>query len=188
MIVFLTLSIVGFKLYVAPEYKNKVKATLFAIFCGFAFSFGIIAFGAKVYNHQNIVIIVFGSLNFILFTTLIFLVLKSKKHKLTERIIYYKGLLIRSSFILTLCLVIILLPFDFINIYLNRDNIVLHSRGLAEKYYEESIELTNQKKNEAGLSSAKKAFNFFKIGYENDSREEKKREKREKKRKIHACM
>lgn len=169
LIVFLTISIAGFKLYIAPEYKNKVKATLFAIFCGLAFSFGIIAFGAKVYNHQNIVVIVFGSLNFILFTTLIFLVLKSKKHKLTERTVYYKGLLIRSSVILTLCLILILLSFDFINIYLNRDNPVLHSRGLAEKYYEESIELTNQKKNEDGLSSAKKAFNFFKIGYENDS-------------------
>ncbi len=169
LIAFLTISIAGFNLYITPEYKNKAKATLFAVFCGLAFAFGIIAFGAKVYNHQNIVVIVFGGLNLILFITLILLLLKSKRNKLIDRTKYFKGLLIRSSVILSLCLIILLLPFDIINIYLNRDNPVLHNRGIAEKYYQASMEFSDQKKNEDGLLAAKKAFESFKIGYANDS-------------------
>jgi hypothetical protein len=122
LLVFLIISIGGFSFYRTNEYKSKTKATLFAIYCGLAFAFGIIAFGTKVYNHQNIVLLLFGSLNFILFILLILLRFKSKKANMVERLKYYNGLLVRSSVILSLCIIILLLPFEIINIYLNQAN------------------------------------------------------------------
>lgn len=168
-VVFLTISIGGFKLYRQTEYKDKTKATLFAVYCGLAFAFGIIAFGAKVWNHSNTVVLIFASLNLILFPVLIFRLRKSKKESSTENIKYFKELLIRSSVILFLCISVLPLPYYIINIYLNREEPVLHNRGLAKRYYDQSIECSRQGKFDEALGYANKSLESDRIAWGLDS-------------------
>jgi hypothetical protein len=165
LIVFLTLSIFGHKLYKPKTYKNEKKATLFAVFCGLAFSFGIISFGAKVWNHTNIVTLVLSIPNLILFSFLLFKIKKNREIKSSERNQFYKNLLIRSSAIIFLVITVMLLPHYIINSYVNKEEPILHNRGLAKLYYHQSIELSSQEKFDNALIYAKKSLSSSDIAW-----------------------
>ncbi len=169
LMAFLVISISGINLYKPKEYTSKTKANFFAVFCGLAFALGILGFALKIWNWHNPELLLFSSPNLVLFIILIFLLRKSKRNALIERAKYYKGLLFRSSVIFTLCAVAFFLPYDIINLYLNRNVPVMHSRGLANKNYKLSMEFSKNKEYEQGLNFAQKAMGYYKIGYENDS-------------------
>ena len=107
-----SIAILGFNLYRPEKYTNKTKAILFAILCGFAFSTGIISFGAKILNHTNLVSLIFATPNFIIFIILIFLFIKSRKTFDTGKKQFLKGLLIRSIIILVIFLIVLPLPYQ----------------------------------------------------------------------------
>ncbi len=169
LVIFLIIAIGGFRLYKATEYKNKINATLLAVYCGLAFAFGLLSFQAKIWNHSNIVVLVLGSLNFILFPILIIQLVRSKKANAPVRTRYFKGLLIRSSVLLFLSLTILFVPFYILNLYLNKDVPELQNRGFGRDYYNTSMALSSQEKYEEGLSYAQKSMAAYRIGYGNDS-------------------
>ncbi|WP_317899937.1 tetratricopeptide repeat protein [Aurantibacillus circumpalustris] len=163
---FLYISFLGYQLYIPDEYTNKVKSTFFAIFCGVAFASGIMGFTLKIFNMPNAILLLLNAPNLVLFFLLIHLLRRNRKNALIEKVKYYKGLIIRCSVIITLSVIILFLPLDFINIYLNRNIPTLHSRGLAQKNYKLAMQLSENKEYEQSLVFSQKAIEFYEIGYD----------------------
>ncbi len=164
-----SIAILGFYLYRPNNYKNKTKAVLFSIYCGVAISSGIISFGSKILNHPNFVAFVFAIPNIILFVFLLILFVKNRKASHKEKKRFLNGLLIRSTTILSICLIVLSLPYYILNVHLNKSNTILQNRGLGTLYYIKSIEhLQNEEYNEA-LHYAKNSLNSYKIAWGKDS-------------------
>lgn len=165
ILVFLIISIAGYKLYKPKTYSNEIKASFFAVFCGLAFSLGILSFGAKIWNHSNTVTLVLAIPNFILFSFLLFNIVKSRKNKVSERRHYYSKLFIRSSLLVVLVITILALPYYILNVYINKESTVLHNRGLATLYYNKSMDFSSEEKFDLALNYAKKSLHSSEIAW-----------------------
>lgn len=164
-----SIAILGFYLYKPEKYTNKTKAILFAILCGFAFSTGIISFGAKILNHTNLFSLILAIPNIIIFVLLVILFIKNRKTSDTVKKRFLKGLLIRSTTILAIFLIVLPLPYYILNIHLNKSDEVLHNRGLGKLYYIKSIEHSQKEEYNEALSYANKSLDSYKIAWGQDS-------------------
>ena len=166
----LIIAITGFKIYRSIEYSNKTKAVLFAMACGFAFSFAIIAPVAKIMNYENSIALYFSIPNFILFIFLLIQVVWKRDNSKALQHKYYRGLFIRSSVFMVMVIIIVLLPFRFINLHLNKEEPQLYNRGLGHLYYDISLKYSENKEYENALEYAHKSLNSFIIGFEDTLR------------------
>ena len=166
LIVFIIIAVNGYEFYRYPKKANKLNV-FFSILCGLAFSLGLFSFTMKIWYFSNYLLVVFGSLNTLLFLILIYLIANSD----TDLFKYYKGLLIRSSFILITIVVLFLTPKYLVNIYLNRDVEVYYNQGLSDKYYFESIDCIEKGDFSNGIKNAEKSLSLSKKIYGNNLNE-----------------
>lgn len=164
-----SIAILGFHLYKPKEYNNKIRATLLAILCGFAFSTGIISFGVKILNYTNFVSLIFAIPNIVLFIILFFLFIRNRKTFETGKKYFFMGLLIRSTIILSIFLIVLSLPYYILNVHLNKSHNGLHNRGLGKLYYIKSIEHSQKEEYNEALSYANKSLDSYKIAWGQDS-------------------
>lgn len=168
ILIFLILSIGGFKIYQFKFEKNKIRWLLFSIYIGISFASGILSISTKVMLQLNKPAILLFIPNLVLFIILIWLKSQSK----VESNISFKGLLIRSFVILSISLTIILSPIHLINKYINRDNPILYNQYLYN-YYNDIISEEFKKGNYDGvLNNYEKIKQPLEIVFNDNSFEE----------------